>query len=181
MLSQYERDPDTSLPKEVFGEGITIFKDNIYVLTWREHRVFVFDKNFTLLKEIQWDREGWGLTNNDTHMFISDGGSTIFVVDESFTVLEEIKVTLDGRALRNLNELEFYKGSILANIYYQNSVAEINLDTGAVKLHDFKPIITSERKTNKIAEVLNGIAYDPENDRLLVTGKYWKHMYKVEL
>ena len=92
--------------------------------------MLVFDKDLTSQSELVWKREGWGLTNNETHMFVSDGGSSIFVVDESFKVLQEIKVTHNGRPLRNLNELEFYKGSILANLYYQNYVAQIDLETG---------------------------------------------------
>lgn len=171
---------------EYFGEGITIFKDKIYQLTWQEHTAFVYDLNdLKLLKEIKYAGEGWGLTHDDTNLFLSDGTHIIRVIDpETFQTLRTIAVMDErGQPIMMLNELEYVKGEIWANIWQKGWIIRIDPKTGkllgrvdANKLDDEQSDASESQ-----GAVLNGIAYDAATDRIFITGKLWRHLYEIKV
>src|SRR5215204_1698760 len=120
------------LPREYFGEGITILNDKIYQLTWREMTAFVYDMNFKLLKEFRYSGQGWGLTNDGTNLFMSDGTHVIRVVNpEDFKTIRTIVVNDEnGKPIMQLNELEFVKGEIWANVWQTGWIIRIDPATG---------------------------------------------------
>jgi glutamine cyclotransferase len=180
-----------ALPDEYFAEGITTTpKGDILMLTWREKTGFVFDgKTLDEKKRFQYEThtgEGWGITSIDhdpSIVIASDGSSFLFVWDsETFAEKRRIPVTLSsGAAVRHLNELEYYQGDILANIWYNNRIVRIDIETGVVKMvYDFTTLWPQEERLGHGADCFNGIAVLP-NDELLVTGKLWPSAYKITL
>ena len=171
------------LSRRLFAEGITLLDDKIYQLTWKSGRVLVYDR--TTLKPVQEFRirgEGWGLTNNGRELIMSDGSDQLYFVDpENFSISRSLKVTANGRALHYLNELEWVNGQIYANIWQRDAIAIIAPETGTVvgwiNLHNLLPKPLHHRNT----DVLNGIAYDKNQHRLLVTGKNWPLIFHIEL
>jgi glutaminyl-peptide cyclotransferase len=170
-----------SLARELFGEGITIFGDRIYQLTWRNGIAIVYDKeSFRELKRLRYEGEGWGLTDDGTHLIMSDGSATLRFVDpEDFQVVRRLLVHSQGRRVDQLNELEYINGEIFANIWYRDHIARISPKTGEVTgWIDLRGLWPKRRDRD---DVLNGIAYDAENDRLFVTGKNWPRLYEIQL
>jgi glutamine cyclotransferase len=179
----------TDLDKAYFGEGMTILNNKIYWLTWQAKKGFVFDlETFKLEKEFGFNKseEGWGLTNNGTDLIKSDGTNKIWFLDP-ITCKEKksLQVYTNKYALDNLNELEFINGEIYANKYQQNAIVIIDAHTGAVLgVADLSNLKKEMEKTQKLVpedEVLNGIAFDKENNRLFVTGKNWGKLFEIEL
>ncbi|MFA5299650.1 MAG: glutaminyl-peptide cyclotransferase [Lutibacter sp.] len=177
------------LDAQYFGEGITIFNNKLYQLTWQGGIGFVYDletfkqeKTFNYTKS----REGWGLTHNGEKLIKTDGTEYIWFLNPE-TLIEEsyIEVYTNERKVEKLNELEFVNGLIYANIWQQNSILMVNPNTGKVEgvanLNSLKTTIEKEQKLEDSDEVLNGIAYDKENNRLFVTGKHWGELYEIEL
>ncbi|MGV8947530.1 MAG: glutaminyl-peptide cyclotransferase [Lutibacter sp.] len=177
------------LDAQYFGEGITIFNNRLYQLTWQGGIGFVYnletfkqEKTFNYTKS----REGWGLTHNGEKLIKTDGTEYIWFLDPE-TLIEEsyIEVYTNERKVEKLNELEFVNGLIYANIWQQNSILMVNPNTGKVEgvanLNGLKTTIEKEQKLENDDEVLNGIAYDKENNRLFVTGKHWSKLYEIEL
>ena len=177
------------LDAKYFGEGITIFNNRLYQLTWQGGIGFVYnletfkqEKTFNYTKS----REGWGLTHNGEKLIKTDGTEYIWFLDPE-TLVEEsyIEVYTNERKVEKLNELEFVNGLIYANIWQQNSILMVNPNTGKVEgvanLNGLKTTIEKEQKLENDDEVLNGIAYDKENNRLFVTGKHWSKLYEIEL
>jgi glutamine cyclotransferase len=169
------------LPNDVFGEGITVRGGEVFQLTWRNQYGIVYDKS-TLreLRRFRYNGEGWGLTHDGTHLIMSDGSSTLRFLDpRSFRVVRQLLVRSGGRRVANLNELEYVRGEILANIWYKDYVARISPNSGEVlgwiDLHTLVPDGLDREA------VANGIAYDVENDRLFVTGKNWPQLFEVRL
>lgn len=174
--------------KDIFGEGINIFKGKIYQLTWINNIVYVYDLNninkpVTTLK---WPYQGWGLTNNGSDMIVSDGSSNLYFVDpETFKVKSTISVTEDGSTIENLNELEFIDGFIYANVYVSDFIVKIDPASGHVVgridmpgiIEKFAPGYTPIPND----EVLNGIAYDSASKKLYITGKRWPKMFEIKL
>jgi glutamine cyclotransferase len=172
-----------SLAEEYFGEGITVFNDRIYQLTWQSYTGFVYDKDtFLLMEEFFYNTEGWGITHNGTNLIISDGTSNLYFLDPTtFEVLRQIAVTDDKGAVTSLNELEYIKGEIYANILNSNHIARINPENGnVVGWIDLSGILGGERLDYSI-DVLNGIAYDPGKDRLFISGKLWPKVFEIRL
>ena len=170
------------LPSEFFGDGITAVNDTIIQLTWTSNVGFIYDKSsFALLGNFSYPTQGWGLTYNGTHLIMSDGSDNLYFLDP--VTYQQIKVihVHDGNAsVTNINELEYVNGDVYANIWLQPKIAIINPETGQVKSW----IDLSElQKSNGASpdNVLNGIAYDAQNDRLFVTGKDWSQLYEIKL
>ena len=172
-----------SMDDQFFGEGITIFNNKIYQLTWQSHIVFVYDlDSFEKITEFYNPFEGWGLTHDGSKLILSDGTSNIYFFDpDSFTYLNKIQVTLDGHELSQLNELEFIDGKIYANIWLTNYVAIIDPETGEVTgLIVFDGILNFGH-INNFENVLNGIAFDDINSKIFITGKFYSDIYEVSI
>jgi len=188
------------LPKDDFGEGIAKIGDKIYMLTWQQGLGRVFDSNdFRLLKEFNYQGEGWGMTTNGSFLFLSQGTHVIKVMDpETFKTLRTIPVMReDGKPLMQINELEWVKGEIWANVWHSedpnilgkpNYIARIDPESGKllgwIDLAGISPDDqpkTFDQYDPKAENTLNGIAYDAENDRIFVTGKNWKKLYEIKI
>jgi glutamine cyclotransferase len=171
------------LDKQYFGEGITLLNDQIIQLTWESYTGFIYDKEtFAVLEEFYYNTEGWGITNDGENLIMSDGSSKLYVLEPgTYAVLEEIQVTANGLPIRNLNELEYVRGEIFANVMPSNRIARIDPDTGNITgWIDLSGILKTLQQAYAV-DVLNGIAYDAENDRLFVTGKLWPKVYEIKL
>lgn len=172
------------LSREYFGEGITILGDKIYQLTWREMTAFVYDMNFKLLKELRYPGQGWGLTNDGTNLIMSDGTHVLRVVNpEDFKQIRTLVVNDEnGRPVMELNELEFVKGEIWANIWQSGWIVRIDPATGKLLGRiDLNSLVADEQSKNDDADVLNGIAYDAAGDRMFVTGKMWRRLFEIKV
>jgi glutaminyl-peptide cyclotransferase len=172
-----------SVPKEFFAEGMTIFGGKIYQLTWQEKRAFVYDaSDFRKIGEFRYEGEGWGLTHDGQSLVMSDGTSTLRFLDpETFAVRRAVRVEDRGRAVEQLNELEYVRGEIFANVWQEDRVARIDPATGRVTgWIDLRGLLPAS-DTRGDEDVLNGIAYDEAGDRLFVTGKLWPKLFEIRL
>jgi len=177
------------LDEKYFGEGITIFNNKIHQLTWKGGKGFVYNlETFEQEKEFKYtkSREGWGLTNNGDRLIKTDGTERIWFLNPE-TLIEEsyIEAYTNKRKVENLNELEYINGMLYANVWQQNSILIVNPKSGKVEgvanLNSLKELIKKEQKLQEGDDVLNGIAFDKENNRLFVTGKHWGKLYEIEL
>jgi len=171
-----------ALPAEHFGEGITVFKNDLFELTWQTHVAFVYDREtFEPRKRFSYPGEGWGLTSDGANLIMSDGTSQLRVIDPStFTEKRRINVTAAGQPLRELNELEYVKGEIFANIWQTDFIARVAPESGRVTGYiDLRGLLTPSERAN--TDVLNGIAYDAAHDRLFVTGKLWPKLFEIQV
>lgn len=190
------------LPREEFGEGSTMIGDKIYMITWQNGIGRVFDaKDFKLLREFSYQGEGWGLTSDGTNLIMSQGTHVIKTLDpETFKSLKTIPVMReDGKPLMNINELEYVKGEIWANVWHSekrdilgkpNHIARIDPATGklvgwidlrGISPDDQPPSDSTDEYHPKAENTLNGIAYDSASDRIFVTGKNWKKLYEIKI
>ncbi|MDW8106574.1 MAG: glutaminyl-peptide cyclotransferase [Armatimonadota bacterium] len=169
------------LAPEFFGEGITIFNNKIYQLTWQDGICFVYDlETFRQITQFRYYGEGWGLTHDGKHLIMSDGSDTITFRDpETFAEVRKIQVRAQGKPVEFLNELEYIEGEIWANIWYSDMIARIDPQTGVVKAWVDLESLPVPNRTSE--DVLNGIAYDPQNKRIFVTGKRWEKLFEIEL
>jgi glutamine cyclotransferase len=171
-----------SLPSDYFGEGLTIFRGKIYQLTWLSKKGFVYNlRTFRQVTEFPYDTEGWGLTHDDRSLIMSDGTNKIRYIDPvSFAVTRTIELYAEGQDVANLNELEYVKGEILANIWHSTRIARVDPNSGQIVAWiDLSSIAAKE--PHREEEVLNGIAYDKAADRLFVTGKKWSKLYEIKV
>jgi glutamine cyclotransferase len=171
------------LAKNIFGEGLTLIEQELFVLTWKENTAFVFDpETFKLIRSHTYQGEGWGLTDNGKDLIMSNGSNELkFINPKNFSTLKTLTV-LDGNApVKNLNELEWINGEIFANIYMSDKIARISPDdgqvTGWLDLTGLRQQLTPPHR----AEVLNGITLDTNTGNLLVTGKYWPKMFEIKI
>ena len=169
------------LQDQYFGEGITIMNDRIIQLTWISNKGFVYEKDsFELISEFTYPTEGWGITNDNSQLIMSDGTSTLFFLDpNTFHTIKQVQV-IDKEPVSNLNELEYIQGKIWANIWNQDKIAIINPETGNVEGWIDLTGINNEDSQDQ-NKVLNGIAYDSEKDRLFITGKKWAKLFQIEV
>jgi len=168
------------LPDETFGEGLTIFHGKIYQLTWLDKTGFIYDlRTLEKLGKFSYNTEGWGLTHDDASLILSDGTNRLQYIDpSSFQVTKTLEVFAGPEAVTNLNELEFIRGEIWANIWHSDRIARIDPKSGQVTAWiDLKAI--TERETHEQEDVLNGIAWDPGRQSLYVTGKNWSKLYEI--
>ena len=166
-----------------FVEGSCVHDGLLYILTWREHKCFVYDINtFKYLGELYNPREGWGLTSNGKDLILSDGSSKIYFLDpQTFAVRGTKEVKMNGKPVTLLNELEYINGEIWANVYVQDYIVIIDPETGTVKGKiDCRGLLPSSLK-KPTTDVLNGIALNTATGDLYLTGKYWPTMYKVKI
>ncbi len=172
-----------NLPKEVFGEGIVEHKGKIYQITWQSKRAFVYDlKTFNLIHEFQYDTEGWGITNYEDNLIMSDGTQNLYILDpESFVVIDQLQVTDNVGPINNLNELEWINGKIWANVYLTNTIVIIDPRTGFVEQKLDLTNLVPDTYANAHDNVLNGIAYDKKKDKIYVTGKRWPVLYEITI
>ena len=170
-----------ALPNQFFGEGITVFDDKIIQLTWKSNRGFVYDKNsFDVLQEFSYPTEGWGITHDGSRLIMSDGTATLYFLDpQTFEKVGQVEVH-DNGPVAGLNELEYIQGEVYANVWKEENIAIINPQTGQVKAWiDLRGI--RDLENGDTDNVLNGIAYDANEDRLFVTGKRWSQLFEIQL
>ncbi len=192
------------LANEIFAEGLTIMNDKLYQISWRDKIAWEYDiADFKMLREMSYSGEGWGLTTDGTNLIMSDGTHLLKFVDpQTFKTIRSIPVMQEsGKPLYLLNELEWVKGEIWANIWHSeetetgttqgrlpnigrpNTIARIDPASGRVigwiDLAGISP--DDQNGENEIENTLNGIAYDADNDRIFVTGKKWKRLYEIKL
>lgn len=171
------------LEDQYFGEGITILNGKLYQLTYKSRIGFVYDANtFDLLKTWSFkSAEGWGLTNDGTSLIMSDGTEYLTYIDPTtFNVIKTIQVCDDAKVIKNLNELEYIKGEIWANVWLTNQIVRIDPKTGKVT-GEIDLTGLEGLHQNSEEDVLNGIAYDPAKDKIYVTGKLWPKLYEINL
>ena len=172
------------LSNQVFGEGSTLLDGKIYVLTWRSGAGLVVDaETFKPERTFKYQGEGWGLTHDGERLIMSDGTSELRFLDpETLEETGRLEVTHKGKPLRKLNELEFIKGEIFANIWQSDAIVRIDPETGKVTgILDMRGLLSDEERRRGQTDVLNGIAYDAEENRLFVTGKNWPKLFEIEL
>jgi glutaminyl-peptide cyclotransferase len=174
-----------AIEKQYFGEGMTIFNEEIYMLTWQKKMGFIFNlDDFSFVKNFPYaqSKEGWGLTHNDTALIKSDGTERIWFLDpKTLKETHFIEAYTNTRKAEELNELEYIKGKIYANVWQKNTILIINPVNGTIEgIIDLNGL---EKKITKGGEdaVLNGIAYDAKTDRLFVTGKNWDKLFEIKI
>jgi len=172
-----------TLPREYFGEGLTLWQKKLIQLTWRSGIGFVYDlDSFLRVGEFRFDTEGWGLTHDGKSLIMSDGSAVLrFLNPESYAEMGRIEVRDQGVPIRNLNELEYVKGEILANVWRMDMIARISPETGKVLGWIDLSALRGALGPVRNAEVLNGIAYDAASDRIFVTGKLWPKLFEIKL
>jgi glutamine cyclotransferase len=173
-----------NLENEYFGEGITVINNKIYQLTWQSNVGFIYDANtLKKLKTFPYDKkiEGWGMTHDDKHIYQSDGTEKIWKMDpETQKMVDYINVYTNSNKIKSINELEWIDGKIYGNIWQKDAIAVINPTTGAVEgVLDLSGL--RSKVTNKDAEVLNGIAYNPKTKTIFVTGKNWDKLFEIRI
>jgi glutamine cyclotransferase len=172
-----------SIPPEYFAEGLTVIGARVYQLTWHAHKGFIYDvASLHLEGEFSYDGEGWGLTTDGRWLILSDGTNRIRYLDPAtFHVARTISVTLSGRPLMRLNELEWIRGEIFANVWETDEIVRIDPSSGDVRgIVDLYGLLPSSERSPD-TDVLNGIAFDPAGQRLFVTGKRWPKIFEVRL
>jgi glutaminyl-peptide cyclotransferase len=171
------------LPPQYFGEGIIDWGPNVYQWTWQSHICFVYDR-FSLrpVKEFTYTGEGWGMTRTAKELITSDGSAVLRFRDPStFRETHHITVRDGGATVDQLNELEFIKGEIYANVWHSNRIARINPRTGSVIAWiDLSGLLPADQMVNE-ESVLNGIAWDAKGERLFVTGKQWPKIFEIRV
>ncbi len=168
--------------RKYFVEGSVELNGKIYILTWTNKVVFVYDAR-TLEYKSTWSypREGWGLTTDGRHLIASDGSSKLYFLDENLKQQKVLTVKMEGRNVNMLNELEWIDGKIWANVYLTDMIVVINPSSGAVEAAiDCKGLLPNNLK-DEYTDVLNGIAHDPVGKKTYITGKYWKRLYEIDL
>jgi len=171
------------LPQQYFGEGIVDWGPNLYEWTWQSHICFVYDRfSLRLIKQLTYEGEGWGMTHTAKEIVTSDGSATLrFRNPDNFKEIRHIVVKDGTRAIEPLNELEYIKGEIYANVWHTDRIARISPRDGHVTgWIDLQGLLPPDQKVNAEA-VLNGIAYDAQHDRIFVTGKQWPTIFEIKV
>ncbi|WP_297512554.1 glutaminyl-peptide cyclotransferase [uncultured Caulobacter sp.] len=172
------------LDSRYFGEGIVDWKNRLYELTWTDEVGFIYDiDSFEKIGEFSYPGEGWALTRDDKRLMMSDGTSFIRFLDpDTLKETGRIEVTDHGVPVRNLNELEWVKGELLANVWQTTRIARIDVKTGhVIAWIELAGLLKEAGVTGTQDDVLNGIAYDAAGDRLFVTGKLWPKVFEIKL
>lgn len=168
--------------KKYFVEGSVIWKDNLYILTWETRVAFIYDaKTLEYKSSWKYPREGWGITTDGKQLIASDGSANLYFMNENFALDRKVTVKYEDRPIRFLNELEYIDGRIWANVYTSDEIVIINPKDGkVVGVVDCRGLLP--RNMYKAdTDVLNGIAYNPEDGKIYLTGKNWPKLYEVRL
>ena len=171
------------IPEQYFGEGIVNWKNRLIEITWQTQTGFVYDlATFALQRQFSYPGEGWGLTQDGRRIIMSDGTAQLrFWNPDTLQEQGRVTVTDEGRPVTELNELEWVKGEVYANIYQTNRIARIDPASGkVVGWIDLTGLLSPEDQLRQV-DVLNGIAYDAQADRLFVTGKLWPKLFEIRL
>jgi glutaminyl-peptide cyclotransferase len=174
---------EIDLAEEYFGEGMTIIGNKVYQLTWSHQTGFIYDlSSFQEIGKFSYQGEGWGLTTDGSNLVMSDGTAIISYLDpENFAVIKKIEVRDGKNPVSNLNELEFIRGEIWANVFMEDIIVRIAPETGKVigwvDLNNLQLLLPAKERR----DVLNGIAYDQEQGRIFVTGKYWSRLFEIKI
>jgi glutamine cyclotransferase len=171
----------TRLQAHLFGEGITLLNGKIYMITWQSERGFVFEpKNLMQIGEFYYKGEGWGLTDDGTHLILSNGTNILQFLDpNTFKVVRQVSVFDKSNPVMQLNELEYINGEIFANIWMSDMIVRINPETGEIVGWVDASELFPQR--NSQADVLNGIAFNKETETFYLTGKNWSKLFEVRL
>lgn len=174
---------ERSLPRRYFAEGLTEMDGKLYLLTWRENTLMVFDRDsFDELYRHPYSGEGWGLTDDGERLIRSDGSHLLFFHQrDDFSIMRTLEVYQQGKAVRRLNELEYIDGYVWANIWYDNRLVQIDLDSGQVVGYVDLSELVATTAPNHPDSVLNGIAWDEAHQALWVTGKNWPTLFLIRL
>lgn len=170
-----------SLARGRFGEGLAFLEGRLYQLTWKNGVAYTYDAaTLSPRDSFHYPGDGWGLTTDGTSLILSDGSDSLRILSPAtFQVQRVVHVVHDGAPLKRLNELEYAKGEVLANVYQSDRVARIDPVTGAVRqIIDFADLYPKRAAS---AEVMNGIALAPDGQQLLLTGKEWPFVFQVRL
>jgi glutamine cyclotransferase len=170
------------VPREHFAEGLAMVGDKLIQLTWRSQKGFIYDRDsFTLLGEFPYTTEGWGLTYDGTSLIMSDGSANLFFLDpDSYQVTRTVAVTMAGRPVPALNELEWIKGEVWANVWMTDIIVRIDPSSGQViGVLDMTGLLPTPKQDED--DVLNGIAYDADGDHTYVSGKRWPLLFEIRL
>jgi glutamine cyclotransferase len=171
-----------NVPHEYFGEGLAAFGNELFELTWQSGKLFVYDKTtFALKRTHTYSGEGWGLTSDGKRLIMSDGTAELRFLDPATArELGRVRVTDAGRPVDQLNELEYIKGEVWANVWQTNRIARIDPHSGRVTgWLDLMGILSVMERMG--TDVLNGIAYDARADRIFVTGKLWPRLFEIKV
>ncbi len=174
----------TRLPEAYFGEGLALWNDRLVQLTWKEETAFIYDReSFEPVGSFGYEGEGWGLTRDGTHLIMSDGSHRLYFRDpETFAVQRVVEVKATGGPVQRINELQYIHGVVYANIWLTDTIVCIDAGSGRVLAWvDLSGLLSPEDRGDHEVDVLNGIAYDSQGERLFVTGKLWPWIYEIEL
>lgn len=174
---------EIKLTENLFGEGITVYNGKIIQLTWQENLGLVYDQqSFEVIRVFSYHGEGWGLTHDGEHLIMSDGTAELRFLDpDTFEEVRRLEVISNKGPITNLNELEFIKGEIFANIWLTDQIVRIHPQTGRVTGWIDLTGLLDPVSTDRRVDVLNGIAYDQERERIFVTGKLWPRVFEIDL
>ncbi len=173
---------EKKLPKRVFAEGLTLWQDSLFLLSWKSGKAWRVDRaTFDLQQTYLLNGEGWGITHNHTHLITSNGSAQLqFRAPESFTIEKTLSVTESGKLVKNINELEYANGYIWANIWLQTRLLKIDPMTGnVINQLELKKTVKSLHQPRK-GNVLNGIAWDEQQQAFWITGKRWPTMFLIQ-
>tara|TARA_Y100000748_G_scaffold91526_1_gene76235 strand:+ start:1255 stop:2310 length:1056 start_codon:yes stop_codon:yes gene_type:complete len=174
---------EIKIDKNLFAEGITTYDNKLYMLSWKSNKGLIFNKNnFEIIGEIEYNTEGWGLTTYEDNLVMSDGSEKLYFRDPiTFKTQKIIEVYDNNGKVENINELESINGKIYCNIYGKDIILIINPDTGLVESRiNLNNLFKRENYNDKV-DVLNGIAYNIDNNSIIVTGKWWPSMYELKI
>ncbi|WP_436517612.1 glutaminyl-peptide cyclotransferase [Ekhidna sp. To15] len=174
-----ETEKIVNLASDLFGEGLTLYKDEFYQLTWESGVGFVYNDQMEQVRTFNYQVQGWGLTTLNDELILTDETEKLYFIEpESFTVKREIQVYDNQGKIDSLNELEVIDGLIYANVYQEDYIVVVDPNTGEVLQKIDCSGLLSEAESDA-ADVLNGIAYDASNGRIYITGKWWPKLFEV--
>ena len=168
--------------KKYFLEGSVMWKGNLYILTWESKVAFIYDAE-TLEYKSSWKypREGWGITTDGKQLIASDGTANLYFMNENFALDRKVTVKYEDTPIRYLNELEYIDGKVWANVYTSDEIVIVNPKDGRVEgVIDCRGLLPRKLYTSS-TDVLNGIAYNPEDGKIYLTGKNWPKLYEIQL